>query len=229
VTAKIAENLDAPKVILNFSTKLDLLADSSIDAAQSINLTSPDIIQKGRLEASDIFINSTSFNNYNFIEAKNLLDITAQNEAHNYPRSYLKSKGNIEIKAAILNNKNVISACGKLTIDENNHVINSGKLVSQGDVDRQNISPIASISPDIYLKIVTQKLVNTGRIFAGNIDIDTRKGLHDESLQEADFSNKLGQIEALNELKLAGTHFHNATLLEASKVTLQYQKIKTQI
>ncbi|MDP1880303.1 MAG: hypothetical protein Q8K60_05120, partial [Parachlamydiaceae bacterium] len=225
VTAKIAEDLNAPIVTLNFATKLDILDTSTINAGQKIELISPIIEQVGSLESSTIIIKANEFNNSNFIEAQNLLEITAKNTLHNHLKGYLKSKDVIEIKTTLLNNKHVIQARGKLSIDENNNVINSGKLISQGEVNGHNISPIDKVSPKIYLTIHTQKLDNTGRIFAGSLDIDTCKNGQIDNQVEHDFSNTIGQISALHDLTLKGALFYNATLLDAPTQIITYQKI----
>lgn len=223
IKAQIKEDLTAPEVALNFSTRLDVFAESCIAEAQKIELTSPIIEQLGRLEAVNIIINANDFNNKNFIEAQNLLHIKSDTELHNHAKSYLKSKNNIEIKTALLNNKHVIEARGKLSIDDNDQVINMGKLVSQGIVDRQNISPIDNMVSDVQLMIVTQKLENKGHIFAGSLDIKTAKNGYQEG--KIDFLNENGHIQVEHDLIFKGAIFQNASLLDAKMMNLAFQKI----
>ncbi|MDP1975910.1 MAG: hypothetical protein Q8K37_08080, partial [Alphaproteobacteria bacterium] len=218
------------KALHDLILKGEMFNNAALLDAETMTLTYQKILneEKGVIAAKDITIETDHLDNHNRIEAQNLLDITARKSAFNRKKSCLKSGGNILIKAAVLNNKNIIQAKTELSIQENMLVINKGKLISQGEIDGAGIKQIAAISPEIYLTIVTQQLDNKGYITGGSLDITTNKNGQGANKHKVDCSNKVGQIKASYDLTLKGAIFHNAASFEAKKIILTHQKIVNQ-
>ena len=201
--------------------------------AETMTLTYQKILneEKGVIAAKDITIDADHLDNKNRIEAQNLLDITAKNEAHNHENSYLKAEGDVDIKATLLSNNHLIQARKKLSITKNELLTNVGKLLSQWIVNNDNkIVQLDKVLPEVYLIINTQRLDNRGQIYGASLDIDTRIDLQGKKLLDAnpdysDCSIGLGQIKALHDLKLSGAIFNNKTVLAAETMNFTFQKM----